>query len=214
MNQSHVWFDQLNDKVNDLFAYVLDTNAMFLSQDDINYVSSVIRWCANFKCTLLHTPHPTTNLQRHFRTLLSQREQFARHLAATEPIRRAATTLIVLDKRNIQRQIDDVIKASKNLLDFAIHHSHTFENREEMIRTLQILQAVSNLSCPLVHRHSSPLNGPLEQLGIIHMRIWQISNKLCNNCMARVIPPFITLLTDHMPGPVTSNSIPPNGTFK
>lgn len=195
MNQAEHWFTSLATSLNDLLFQTYEAFSIFLNEDDIHYLKIVIRWCSFFRCPVLHLPW-NSSAQQAYLSNLNKKSLFFKLIEDTIETRRTNTLYVKLQRQTFHTLIKEVIRHSKNLLDYVTHHSHTFRNREEMKTALNILQVTIHLECPLIHRTPTSTEIAVTTFSILHMRIWQIICRLFPGSLTTCQPHFITILEE------------------
>lgn len=199
MKQFPHWANLLAAAVNEAFFYVYEINLQFLPRSDMDRLVKIIDWLKRFEGTILHSPIQPTEFQVRFRIMADKVDSFKHQMVLVTASKPKGTLEVQLNTISLNHLIDKVILSVWNMLDFATHNSHHFEDQDHMVYTLYCLRAILELECPIIHNLTVEIlevSRFVTSFGILHLRVSQIVNKLNNNYQHNATPCFITLATD------------------
>ena len=185
MRQYSHWVTALAIELNALFEYIYCANYT-QNVHDIQTMYKVLNWITDFKCMILKNQLTYTEPIIKFKANCSRLHDF-KHRAAQNRGPKFTTT-------TANKLVQNTVLRLRQLLDYAIHNCHTFENRPHMCQTFYFLQNIMASTYTALRNEYLPLKIKTDihaQLMVLHIRMAQISDHLKIGRLCMIHPVLI-----------------------
>lgn len=190
MRQYSHWISQLARSLNDIFTYVRTIKRIQSTQDMIT-LRRALTWATSFHIMILYNLIPESNPITNYKTNFRNRRYFENMVDNLQITIRRCTEVT----SHVNDLVNESIQKLLNVLDFAVHHCHTFDSRIHMHQTLYFLQNIMASVYTAARHDLMPYSAKTtvhNQMVILHFRIAQIFGLLNPEPVNSISPAFIS----------------------
>lgn len=211
MNQYVQWVNSVAVELNKLFLFLYKIELKERTANDTNAIREILNWLISYECLILHNYIELTPPMREFKTNLMVKDEITQRLrevklvTETDHQKLKVFKLTRVQHSTIHFHVISIKLRTEQLVDYAVHNSHTFPSQAHMFYALYQLKNIVTSMCPILHSEFFEPDRKLRLnrlLTFIHYRIVQISNIKYNNILATVQPVFVNYPTNtqnHLP---------------